>query len=284
MSEARVTDYAHLRVEPLTSVVGAEILDVDLSTLPPDAVMRDIEQALMDWGVVFFRDQDISTEAHIEFSRWFGELEVHPFAPHKEGYPEVLVITHDEEHPPRENLWHSDVTWRLQPSLGSVLRAIEVPKFGGDTLFANMSLAYERLPDELKEKIEGKRARHDFNGFRRGLLANGASQEEIEAFNQKYPNPEHPVVRTHPVTGAKSLYVNTAFTKEIIGLSQEESDALLPRLYAQAANPDVQCRFRWAPGSIAFWDNRAVQHFAAADYWPQRRAVERVTICGDTPV
>ena len=276
-------DYAGLKVRPLTGCVGAEVGGVDLREALPEATMKGIERALLDWGVIFFRDQDISTEDHLRFARWFGDLEVHPFAPHKEGYPEVLAITHDEHSPGRENVWHSDVTWREQPSLGSVLRALEVPDCGGDTLFASMNAAYDMLSDETKERIDGAVARHDFANFRKGLFKRGATQAQVDEFDAKYPNPLHPVVRTHPVTGIKSIYVNAAFTKEIVGLSAAESDALLAELYAQSRVPEIQCRFRWAKNSIAFWDNRAVQHYAVSDYWPQRRVVERVTICGDTP-
>ncbi|MEM1231303.1 MAG: TauD/TfdA family dioxygenase [Pseudomonadota bacterium] len=278
------SSYDHIRVEPMTGTIGAEIHDIDLRDQLSDAVMQEVERALLEWRVIFFRDQDISTDDHLRFAGWFGELEVHPFAPHKPGYPEVLAITHDENSPGRENLWHSDVTWRLQPSLGSVLRAIEVPAYGGDTLFSDMHAAWDRLDAAIKAKIDTARAVHDFGGFRRRLIKEGASAEEIEAFNAKYPNPSHPVVRTHPATGEKSLYVNKAFTQYIEGMPREESDALLQQLYAQAAIPEYQVRFRWAKNSIAFWDNRAVQHYAAADYWPARRQVERVTICGDTPV
>lgn len=277
------SDYSHIAVEPLTGLIGAEIGNIDLRDTLSDAVMAEVEQALLEWKVIFFRDQDISTEDHLRFARWFGELEVHPFAPHKEGYPEVLEITHNEKSPGRENVWHSDVTWRLEPSLGSILRATEVPEYGGDTLFSDMVAAYEGLSPDIKTQIDTLTARHDFSNFRKGLFKKGASEAEVEAFNKQYPNPSHPVVRTHPATGEKGLYVNAAFTKNIEGMEPEESDALLAMLYRQAAIPEYQCRFRWRKNSIAFWDNRAVQHYAAADYWPARRRVERVTVCGDKP-
>jgi taurine dioxygenase len=208
---------------------------------------------------------------------------VHPFAPSKPGYPEVLAITHDREHPGRENTWHSDVTWRIEPSLGSVLRAVEVPPVGGDTLFADMYAAYEGLSDDVKAEIEGAIAMHDFGHFRTGMRRQGKSEAEIEAFNQAYPMVEHPVVRTHPETGRKALYVNAAFTQHIVGLEKDRSDALLRKLYAQAAIPEYQCRFHWETNSIAFWDNRASQHYAASDYWPAVRRMERVTVIGDRP-
>ena len=272
-----------LEIRPLTPTLGAEIFGVDLSEPQNETTMEKIEQTLLDRKVIFFRDQDITTEDHLRFARFFGELEVHPFAPKKEGFPEVLVIQHDEKSRGTENIWHSDVTWRLEPSLGSILRALEVPSTGGDTLFSDMNAAYEGLDDETKEIIEGKVAVHDFANFRRGLVKRGASQEQIEEFNKTYPNPEHPVVRTHPVTGLKSIYVNGAFTQSIKGMPEEESRRVLRKLYAQARIPEHQCRFRWERNSIAFWDNRAVQHYAVSDYYPQRRIVERVTICGDQP-
>lgn len=279
----RASEYQQLRVTPLTGTIGAEIGNIDLRETMSDAVMQEVHRALLEWRVIFFRDQDISTEDHLRFARWFGDLEVHPFAEEKPGYPEVLTITHDESSPGKENIWHSDVTWRSQPSLGSVLRALQTPAYGGDTLFCDMAAAYNGLSDSIKNELEGLTARHDFNGFRQGLIAKGASADEVAKFDATYPNPNHPVVRTHPETGEKSLYVNRAFTKEINGLDATASEAMLEHLYAQARVPEYQCRFHWQQHSIAFWDNRACQHYAASDYWPQRRVVERVTICGDLP-
>jgi taurine dioxygenase len=175
------------------------------------------------------------------------------------------------------------VTWRIEPSLGSILRAIEIPPVGGDTLFADMYAAYEGLSDEVKSKVDHAVAVHDFAHFRVAMRKRGMTPEQIEAFNQAYPMVEHPVIRTHPETGRRAIYVNAAFTQHIVGLEKSESDALLAHLYAQAAIPEYQCRFRWEPGSIAFWDNRASQHYAASDYFPQVRRMERVTIAGDKP-
>ncbi|MDZ4741596.1 MAG: TauD/TfdA family dioxygenase [Alphaproteobacteria bacterium] len=279
----RKAEMAVLEVRPLTPTIGAEIHGIDLRQ-PLDAVtLSEVRAALLDWKVLFFRDQDITTGQHLAFARNFGELEVHPFAPEKPGYPEVLAITHDRERPGKENTWHSDVTWRLEPSLGSILRALEVPEVGGDTLFADMYAAYEGLSDEVKTKIEGKSAIHDFENFRRGLRKKGKSESEIEEYNKKYPPAEHPVVRAHPETGRKGLYVNAAFTQYIVGMERAASDTLLTHLYAQAAIPEYQCRFRWEVNSIAFWDNRASQHYAVSDYWPAVRRMERVTIVGDKP-
>lgn len=270
-------------LRPYSPTIGAEVSGIDLAKPLTDVGKAALYQALLDWKVLFFRDQDITTEQHLAFARCFGELEQHPFAPHKQGYPDVLAITHDADRPGRENGWHSDVTWRLEPSLGSVLRNLECPSVGGDTLFADMYAAYEGLPESIREKVEGRVAVHDFGRFRDGLRAKGASDEEIAAFDARYPNPEHPVIRTHPDTGRQAIYVNRAFTKHIVGRDREESDRLLEILYRQAWFPEYQCRFHWETNSIAFWDNRACQHYAASDYWPQVRKVERVTIVGDAP-
>jgi taurine dioxygenase len=276
-------EVAGLMLAPLTPAIGAEVWGVRLGEPQAKGTLAALRAALLDWKVLFFRDQDITTEQHLAFAANFGELEVHPFAPHKPGCPEVLAITHNRESRGRENAWHSDVTWREKPSLGSILRAIEVPPVGGDTLFADMYAAHDGLSDEVKARIDGAVAVHDFAHFRRGLRQAGKSEEEIEAFNTAYPMVEHPVVRTHPETGRKAIYVNVAFTQHVVGLEKAESDALLQHLYAQAAFPEYQCRFRWKKNSIAFWDNRSSQHYAVSDYWPQVRRMERVTIIGDRP-
>ena len=272
-----------ITITPKSPTIGAEIDGIDLrEDLSGDAIGL-IRQALLEHEVVFFRGQDITTDQHLAFARRFGELEIHPFATNKPDYPEVLAITHDADNPGRENRWHSDVTWRLQPSLGSILRCVEAPAVGGDTLFADMYAAYDGLPQRIKERVEGRVARHDFAHFRIGLRNRGATDEEIAEMEARYPNPEHPVIRTHPETGRKGIYVNKAFTQEIVGMDPDESAELLQILYAQAQFPEYQVRFTWQVNSIAFWDNRSCQHYAVSDYWPSRRRVERVTIVGDTP-
>lgn len=270
-------------VNALSPAIGAEIRDLDLSEKIDSETLAALRQVLLDRKVIFFRDQEITTEQHLEFARLFGEVEVHPFLPALPDYPEVLSLTHDRERPGRENIWHSDVTWRLEPSLGSVLRATEVPEHGGDTLFSCMYSAYEGLSDEIKSEINGRTAIHDFERFRFEMRMQGKSEAEIEEANKLYPEAEHPVVRTHPETGRKALYVNSAFTRRIVDLEPERSKELLDFLYSRAAIPEYQCRFRWQKNSIAFWDNRACQHYAVSDYWPAQRSVERVTIIGDRP-
>ena len=269
--------FSRFEVQPLTPAIGAEIHGVDLAEIDADLI-ADIRQALLRYKVIFFRDQNLTRAQHITFARQFGDLEIHPATPKDQEDREVLRIAHGPESRGQENAWHSDVTWRECPSLGSILRAIELPKVGGDTLFANMALAYDRLDEATKAAITDKVAVHDIARVFAGRL--GKRAEELHA---QYPPMEHPVVRTHPETGERTLYVNAAFTSHIKDMDPEESDALLQRLYLTAWNPEVQCRFRWAPGSIAFWDNRACQHFAASDYYPDVRIMERVTIAGDRP-
>ena len=277
------TDDLPFQLTPYSPTIGGEISGIDLRQPLTDDQVEGIRAALLDRKVLFFRDQNITTDQHLDFARNFGDLEVHPFAPHKDGYPEILAITHDRDHPGQENGWHSDVTWRQQPSLGSVLRCIECPSRGGDTLFADMYAAYDGLPAAIQELVEGRLALHDFEGFRARLRKRGATEAELEDFNKAYPNPQHPLIRSHPETGRKGIYVNAAFTKHIIGMERKESARLLAILYHQASIPEYQCRFHWAANSMAFWDNRACQHYAASDYWPQVRRVERATIIGDTP-
>jgi taurine dioxygenase len=267
-----------LVIRPLTPAIGAEIGGVDLGSPDIGERIPEIRAALLAHGVIFFREQHITAEQHIAFARHFGELEIHPATSRDQPDPEILRIAHGPDNRGRENSWHSDVTWRQAPSLGSILRAVEVPEVGGDTLFANMHLAYERLSPPMKRFIEGLTAIHDIaRVFAKRL------NKTAEQLHEQYPPMRHPVVRTHPETGLPVIYVNTAFTSHIEGLSEKESRWLLDHLFATAADPEIQCRFHWEPGSIAFWDNRLCQHFAASDYFPARRVMERVTIAGDRP-
>ncbi|MEM9739244.1 MAG: TauD/TfdA family dioxygenase [Pseudomonadota bacterium] len=269
--------FSRFQAWPMTPAIGAEIEGIDLRTLSDDLI-AELRQALLKYQVLFFRDQDIEQRHHIAFAKAFGHLEIHPATPKDQVHREVLRISHGPRSRGSENRWHSDVTWRAEPSLGSILRAIEIPPVGGDTLFANMQLAYDRLDDTTKDQITGLTAVHDIaRVFAKRLNLSP------EALHEKYPLIEHPVVRTHPETGARTLYVNAAFTSHIKDMSRAESDTVLERLYRTAANPEIQCRFRWTPGSIAFWDNRACQHFAASDYYPSVRVMERVTIAGCKP-
>ena len=267
----------------LTPSIGTEVHGIDIGADLEQSTIDYLSDLLVERKVIFFREQAISMQQHIDFAARFGELEVHPFTQNDSEYPEIIHLINDAERRPQINVWHSDVTWRNAPSLGSILRAREVPEVGGDTLFANMEAAYEGLDDETKDQIEGLEAVHDNETFLLCMKQRGATEEEIEAKRAEFPPATHPVVRTHPVSGRKSLYVNRIFTRRIVDMAPAESQALMDKLCLQAWIPDYQCRFRWRPDSFAFWDNRGAQHYAAADYWPQRRAMERVTIIGDVP-
>ena len=268
---------SNITVSPLTPAIGAEIGNVDLGQVTDQEII-DIRAALLKHKVVFFREQTLSQAQHIGLARGFGELEIHPATPSPQSNPEVLHIAHGPESKGQENFWHSDVTWREKPSLGAILKAVKVPAVGGDTLFANMVLAYELLPENMKEAITGRVAIHDIaRVFAKRL------NKSAEELRERYPPVEHPIVRTHPETGESVLYVNTAFTSHIKDMDKDESAQLLRTLYLTAANPEIQCRFRWEKGALAFWDNRASQHFASSDYFPQVRKMERVTIAGDRP-
>lgn len=267
-----------LEVRPLTPVIGAEIHGVDLTEPLDDDAVAGVRAALLEHKVIFFRDQAITRQQHLAFARRFGTLEIHPASPADQEDPEVLRIAHGPDSRGRENQWHSDVAWRPEPSLGSVLRALEIPETGGDTLFSCMYSAYEALSPAMKAWVCTLSAEHDIARVFAKRLNTSA-----EALREKYPVQVHPVVRTHPETGRRALYVNTAFTSAIVGLSPKESAWLLEHLYSFATIPEHQCRFRWARDSIAFWDNRACQHLAASDYFPQARVMERVTIAGDRP-
>jgi len=272
-------NYERIKVEPLAPTIGGEISGVDLAEPLDRSLYAEIHAALLDRKVIFFRDQDITEQQHMAFARNFGELEVHPFAT-PSHIPEMMVIAHGEKSRGRENTWHSDVTFRLRPAMGSVLRGVEMPAVGGDTLFADMNAAYEGLSASMQRMLGELTAIHDFQRtFSRGL-----SPEKLHEMRREHPPAEHPVIRTHPETGLKSVYVNRLFTSHIVGMNRDESTRLLEFLYSLAGIPEYQIRFKWRNNSIAFWDNRAVQHYAVSDYYPQRRVVNRFTIIGDKPV
>jgi taurine dioxygenase len=271
--------FERIGVEQMGATIGAEITGVDLRRPLDDATFAEVERALLSFKVLFFRDQDLAPTEHAAFGRRFGELEVHPFLPSPEGCPEVVLLAKNEAIGGYENGWHSDVTWRVAPSLGSILRCRECPPVGGDTLFADMAAAYRGLPGEVREHIDGLRAVHDFTiTFGRMLTPEALAEKQRE-----YPPVSHPIVRTHPQTGEKVIYVNRGFTSHVEGMDRDEGNRLLAFLYQQAGLPEYQVRFRWRKDSIAFWDNRSTQHYASSDYWPEIRVMERVTVAGDRP-
>ncbi len=270
--------YASIQVEKLTPNAGAEIRGADLSQPLDERTFKEIHAALIDNGVIFFRDQHLTPAQQKAFGRLFGELHMHPAAPKEvPEHPEILVIHADEnsKHVAGEN-WHSDVSCDLEPPMGSILYMHELPPVGGDTLFASMYAAYEALSEPMKRFLEPLTAMHEGEHVYRGRYG-------VDDRGKVFPKAEHPVIRTHPVSGRKALYVNGGFTTRIKQLPRPESDAVLQFLYRHVETPEFHCRFRWQVNSVAFWDNRCMQHHAMWDYYPQRRHGHRVTIKGDKP-
>ncbi|MEG0009065.1 TauD/TfdA dioxygenase family protein [Aeromonas lusitana] len=281
-----------MRVEQLTCHIGAELSGVNLADAVHDGdLFTEIRAQLLRHKVLFLRNQEISRADHVAFARRFGELEDHPVAGSDPDNPGLVRIYKSPEVPNDryENAWHTDATWREQPPMGCVLRCVECPPVGGDTLWANMAVAYAQLPEEIKQKIAGLRARHSIEA------SFGAAMpiEKRLALKAQFPDAEHPVVRTHPETDEKILFVNafaTHFTNyhtpAHVRVGQDYSmggSDLLRYLISQAYIPEFQVRWRWQPGSIAIWDNRSTQHYAAMDYAPCHRKMERAGIMGDKP-
>lgn len=281
-----------IRVEQLTCAIGAELDNVDLGVASRDPdLVAEIRRLLLEHKVLFFRDQDITRAEHVAFARHFGPLEDHPVAGSDPENPGLVRIYKSPEMPNDryENAWHADATWREKPPFGCVLRCVECPPVGGDTMWANMALAYERLPEPVKAQIVGLRARHSIEA----TFGAAMPAEKRLALKAQFPDPEHPVVRTHPDTGEKVLFVNpftTHFTNfhtpANVRCGQDFAPGaaqLLNYLISQAQIPEYQVRFRWRRNSMAFWDNRSTQHYAVMDYAPCHRKMERAGIIGDAP-
>lgn len=262
--------------------LGAEITGVDLRKPLSDAQHEAVEHALVENELIIFRNQDISADDLLAFGRRFGELTVHPFAPNEgKNAPELIKFRNDEKTPPfGTDVWHSDETFRAEPPMATILVAKEVPAVGGDTMFVSMSAAYEGLSDRMQQLISGLEGIHDMKPFRPLFGKSEEERRKLQHFELMYPPQLHPVVRIHPVSGKKVLFVNPQFTVGINGMEENESRALLDLLFRQAFVPEYQFRHHWQPHTIAMWDNRSTQHYAVHDYYPQRRYMERVTIKG----
>ncbi|MDN0083796.1 TauD/TfdA family dioxygenase [Crenobacter sp. SG2305] len=281
-----------MRIEQLTYALGAELTGVKLAdAIHDDGLFAEIRAALLEHRVLFLRDQDMTRADHVAFARRFGELEDHPVAGSDPEHPGLVRIYKNPDQPMDryENAWHSDTTWREAPQFGAVLRCVECPPVGGDTMWANMVLAYEKLPEEIKAKIAELRARHSIEA------SFGAAMpiEKRLALKAQFPDAEHPVVRTHADTGEKILYVN-AFTTHFTNYHTPANvrygqdlvfagTELLRYLISQAYIPEYQVRWRWKPNSVAIWDNSATQHYAVMDYPPCHRKMERAGIIGSKP-
>ncbi|ABK72553.1 TauD/TfdA dioxygenase family protein [Mycolicibacterium smegmatis] len=271
--------WRHFDAEQVGTTLGAQISGVDLTRPLAGAVFDELRTALHEYKVLFFRDQPMSADAHAALARQFGPLEVHPLLPANSAESALARFQKDANVSGYENAWHHDVTWRPEPSILAILHAIEVPPIGGDTLFADMYAAYDSLDDETKAEIDRLDAAHDFTYYLRGLVPD----EKIAELQAAHPPVTHPVVCTHPITGRRHLYVNRMFVSHIAGYPHDTGRALLDRLCRTADAPEHQVRFRWAPDSVAIWDNRAVQHYAASGYWPHTRIMERASVTGPVP-
>ena len=281
--------YKYIEVNPISGALGAEISGVDLSQSLGDEIFGEIRRAFLESQVIFFRDQHLTPEQHLAFGRRFGNLHIHPYIGALDGYPEIIPII--KEKTDKRNFgggWHSDVSFEQKPALGSLLYAREVPDYGGDTLFASQYLAYETLSDGMKEMLEGLVAVHsagpEYTGKGASLtVAKSNTSMAAREGDDVWTTIEHPVVRTHPESGRKALYVNRAFTLNFENMTRRESLPLLRFLWEQAEQEAFTCRFRWGKNALAFWDNRCVQHYALNDYQGQRREMHRVTVEGDRP-
>ena len=284
-----------MRIEPLTCAIGAELVNVNIAdAVRDDGLFQEIYAALLQYKVLFLRDQTLdklSRLDHMAFAQKLGELETHPMVPSHPEAPGLVQIYKNPDSPVDrdENSWHTDGTFREKPALGCVLRCIECPPVGGDTIWANMALAYEKLPDGVKQQIDGLIANHSFNS----TFAAAMPIEKRLAMKAQYPDSEHPVIRTHPDTGEKVLFVN-GFTTHFVNYHNKDkvrygqdfnqgAGDLLQYLISQAYIPEYQVRWRWKPYSVAIWDNRATQHYAVMDYPPCHRKMERAGIVGTKP-
>ena len=282
LSDARPQGvYESIDVKPATALIGGYVSGVDLTQPLAPQQVDDLSHALAEHNVLFFREQpELTPRQQIAFAQNFGKLHIHPAAPHLDGHPEVFVIhTHKDSQVNNGNGWHTDVSCDEEPPLGTMLQLQIVPSVGGDTLFANMNAAFDALSNSIKEFLRGCTALHESEHVYRGRF----SDRGVDDSGKTFPSAAHPVIRTHPVSGRESLYVNRSFTTKILEMEQLESDALLKFLFTHLEQPQFQVRYQWEQNSIAFWDNRCTQHFALWDYWPEERMGHRVTIKGERP-
>ena len=284
MDDVSIKPYSTIKVEKVGAYFGAEVKGIDLGKPIDKATFAEINDAFVKSEVLVFRNQEILSEDQIRFGKLFGDLSVHPFSPNSEEIPELIIFDNKEDNPPfGTDIWHSDETFRECPPLGTCLRALSVPKVGGDTMFASMSAAYEGLSDRMKSFISGLEAVHDFKPFKKLFNNDEEGRKNLKDYELIYPPVTHPVVRTHPLTGKKSLFVNPQFTIHVKGMGEFESRSLLNDLFDLAKVPEYQYRHHWYNHTMVLWDNRSVQHYAVHDYWPQRRHMERITVQGDRP-
>ncbi|WHS99088.1 MAG: taurine dioxygenase [Pantoea stewartii] len=274
-----------LAITPLGPFIGAQVGNLDVSRPLSDAQFEQLYHALLRYQVLFLRDQAITPEQHRALAIRFGDLHIHPVYPHAPGVEEIIVLDTHQDNPPDNDNWHTDVTFIQTPPAVALLASKVLPEAGGDTLWTSGIAAYEALSAPFKTLLSELYAEHDFTkSFPE--YKHRKTEEEHQRWRQaaaKNPPVQHPVIRTHPVSGKKALFVNEGFTTRILTLSQKESDALLGFLFAHSTKPEFQVRWRWQPNDLAIWDNRVTQHYANADYYPARRVMQRATVLGDKP-
>ena len=276
---------AAVSVRPMGTFLGAEITGIDLTKPLDSEIVAAIAQAHVEHGVVVLPNQKISPEDLMRFGRYFGELSVHPFSTSSDAAPELIVYDNKEGNPPVDtDIWHSDETFRECPAMGTMLCSKIIPDRGGDTTFASMTAIYEGLSDRMQSVISGLEAVHDFLPFKATFPDTREGREKLHYFEEKYRPATHPIVRVHPVSGKKAIYVNPEFTTHIKGMEKDESRTILDLLIRKTYIHEYQYRHVWQPDMMIFWDNRSVQHSALHDYYPKRRLMERITIKGDKPV
>lgn len=270
-------------VTPVAGALGAEIRGIDLGSELSAGQTAEIRRLMVEHEVIFFRDQDIPPDRQKALALSFGPLQTHPAYATVEGFPEITILESTAENPTKIEAWHSDMTFRQHPPLGTVLRSVVIPERGGDTLWSSMTAAYAGLSEPMKQFLEGLTAVHDFaHGFKESLAEPGGRERLADAVAAN-PPVRHPVIRVHPESGRKVIFVNSLFTTHIEGLSGAESDAVLQFLYRHIETDEYTCRFNWEANCLAIWDNRSTQHKPINDYFPQHRMLHRITIDGDKP-
>ena len=272
-----------MEVKSVSGAIGGVVSNIDLTQPLTSADLRSLSQALLDYQVLFFREQPMMPAHHLALATAFGKPQLHEAYPHVSGFPALTVLDNDRENPSKIEAWHTDMTFRPCPPLGSILHGAIMPETGGDTMFASMSAAFDGLSEPMKAFLDGLTAIHDFSfGFKESLAEPGG-QERLAEMVRDNPPVEHPVIRTHPLSGKKGLFVNSLFTVAIKGLKEKESRVLLDFLFEHAVQDEYVYQFSWQNDSIAIWDDRITQHKPVNDYWPQHRRMQRITIDGDVP-
>ena len=272
------------KVEAITPVIGASISGISLNQDLKSDTVEKIYNALIKYQVIFFREQDLTPESHLQLAKRFGDIDPgHPVYPHVEGFQSIVLLKNDESSRPDTNDWHKDLTFKSNPPFASILHGVNVPKIGGDTIWASMSAVYDSLTDGWKEDLEGLEAIHDMGTFRNDFYKEGGINSVNSAL-KKVGSAVHKVIETHPISGKKYLNVNQSFTRNILNVSQGASDHILQFLFQLLARPEFQVRFHWQNNSVAIWDNRITQHYAVNDYLPNSRHMQRVTIINDKRV